>query len=81
MLGCSIAQGPNTRGEGKVFHKGQFIGLFSGHAYGLLDTIRLRNYKLVRIRNPWGSDNPAEWNGPWSDNSKELIQNLEEINA
>jgi hypothetical protein len=81
MMGCSISQGPNTRGEGKVYKDNQLIGLFSGHAYGLLDTIRLRNFKLVRIRNPWGSDNPVEWNGPWSDNSNELIKNLEEINA
>ncbi len=35
----------------------------------------------MRIRNPWGSENPIEWTGAWSDNSKELIQNLEEINS
>ena len=27
---------------------------------------------LLRIRNPWG--NEQEWNGPWSDNSKEWSQ-------
>uniref|UniRef100_A0A7N6FIG7 Calpain 9 n=1 Tax=Anabas testudineus TaxID=64144 RepID=A0A7N6FIG7_ANATE len=38
-------------------------GLVKGHAYSItgLDM-------LIRIRNPWGE---VEWNGPWSDNSRE----------
>lgn len=73
MMGCSIAQGKNVRGEGKVYKNDEFIGLFSGHAYSLMDVIDLGFEKVVRIRNPWGSENPVEWNGPWSDNSPELI--------
>lgn len=58
----------------------EFVGLYSGHAYALLDIIELTENKVVRIRNPWGSGNPVEWNGPWSDNSPELLKNLEELN-
>jgi hypothetical protein len=80
MLGCSILKNKNVRGEGKVFKDGEFIGLYSGHAYSIMDLIELKSNTLVRIRNPWGSGNPIEWNGPWSDQTPELIKNLEEIN-
>ena len=45
-----------------------------------MDIIDIGEHKLVRIRNPWGSENPIEWNGPWSDNSVQLIKNLNSIN-
>lgn len=81
MLGCSIKKGKNVRGEGKVFSKkGDFLGLYSGHAYGILDLIDIGSEKLLRIRNPWGSENPVEWNGAYSDNSVELIQHLDILN-
>ncbi|XP_044127154.1 calpain-3 isoform X1 [Bufo gargarizans] len=47
-------------------------GLVKGHAYsvtGVEETAFKRDkVKLVRLRNPWGQ---VEWNGSWSDNSKE----------
>lgn len=76
-MGCSIS---GDEIEGKVKINGQFIGLISGHAYSLLDLIDIGKAKLVRIRNPWGSAEPTEWNGAWSDNSKELVENLKVIN-
>ena len=45
-------------------------GLISAHAYALIDARELdTGDSLVRLRNPWGS---TEWNGAWSDKSKEL---------
>ncbi|XP_075470261.1 calpain-3 isoform X2 [Ascaphus truei] len=47
-------------------------GLVKGHAYsvtGVEETqFKREKVKLVRLRNPWGQ---VEWNGSWSDNSKE----------
>ncbi|XP_066550330.1 calpain-3 isoform X3 [Amia ocellicauda] len=50
-------------------------GLVKGHAYSVtgVEEVKQTQHKenkvrLVRLRNPWGQ---VEWNGPWSDNSKE----------
>ncbi|XP_040189032.1 calpain-3 isoform X5 [Rana temporaria] len=47
-------------------------GLVKGHAYSVTGveetTFKADKVKLVRLRNPWGQ---VEWNGSWSDNSKE----------
>lgn len=48
------------------------MGLISGHAFTLISAeeanIKGNIVRLLRIRNPWGF---REWNGKWSDNSKE----------
>lgn len=80
MMGASIAKNKKGRGEAFVVVDGERVGLISGHAYGLMDILDIEVEKLVRLRNPWGSTNPIEWNGPWSDNSPELIKNIEILN-
>ena len=43
-------------------------GLIKGHAYSVTGanvlTVKGKEIKLIRIRNPWGQ---KEWNGDWSD--------------
>ncbi|KAM4690221.1 calpain-3 [Rhinophrynus dorsalis] len=57
-------------------------GLVKGHAYSVTGveetTCKGNQVKLVRLRNPWGQ---VEWNGSWSDNSKEwtMIDKSEKI--
>jgi len=54
-------------------------GLALGHAYSILKATEEvdedgNRVRLVQIRNPWGeraSNGIGEWNGPWSDGSKE----------
>ncbi|KAK0674419.1 putative calpain [Cercophora samala] len=63
-------------GTGWDSYKG---GLALGHAYSILKATEEvdeegKKVRLVKIRNPWGqrsSDGVGEWNGPWSDGSKE----------
>ncbi|XP_034740095.1 calpain-9 [Etheostoma cragini] len=67
MMGCSIDISSSAESEAKTT-----TGLVKGHAYSItgLDEVSVRGQKvqLVRIRNPWGQ---VEWNGPWSDDSRE----------
>ncbi|XP_029454486.1 calpain-3 isoform X2 [Rhinatrema bivittatum] len=57
-------------------------GLVKGHAYSVtgLEEIAYKTdkVKLVRLRNPWGK---VEWNGSWSDRSKEwnVIEKSEKV--
>lgn len=42
-------------------------GFVSNHAYVILGVKQLSNgVRLVKLRNPWGSE---RYTGPWSDNS------------
>ncbi len=43
-------------------------GIQGGHAYSVLRAVEYKGEKLVLLKNPWGQ---SEWNGPWSDGSKE----------
>ncbi len=77
FIGCSIS---GVGKEPRVYVDGEFTGLIAGHAYAIIDLIDIGSEKLMVIRNPWGADEPTEWNGPWSDNSKEIVENIELIN-
>ncbi|KAG7493011.1 hypothetical protein MATL_G00020760 [Megalops atlanticus] len=67
MLGCSIDITSSAESEARTS-----TGLVKGHAYSItgLEEVNYRGGKiqLIRVRNPWGQ---VEWNGPWSDNSRE----------
>jgi calpain len=67
LFGCSIDADPN------VTEARMETGLVRGHAYSVtaLQTIHGPHGEtlLLRIRNPWG--NEQEWNGAYSDNSRE----------
>ncbi|KAL7069749.1 hypothetical protein ACQ4LE_011145 [Meloidogyne hapla] len=70
LFGCSIEADPHIW-EAKLPN-----GLVKGHAYSItgmrIVSTSYGQIPLLRIRNPWG--NEQEWNGPWSDNSKEWTQ-------
>uniref|UniRef100_A0A3B3HTV9 Calpain-3 n=1 Tax=Oryzias latipes TaxID=8090 RepID=A0A3B3HTV9_ORYLA len=65
LMGCSIDSLVPARFETRTT-----TGLVKGHAYSVtaVDEQKESKVRLVRLRNPWGQ---VEWNGPWSDNSKE----------
>lgn len=37
----------------------------------VLDTYEGHGKRLVKVRNPWGGGDRSEWQGKWSDGSKE----------
>ncbi|CAE6446482.1 unnamed protein product [Rhizoctonia solani] len=43
-------------------------GLLQGHAYSVIKAVEVNGKRFVRLHNPWGHH---EWNGRWSDGSKE----------
>ena len=51
-------------------------GIVFGHAYTILQVCAVDNYKLLRLKNPWGGDGLfassylGEWSGAWSDKSE-----------
>ena len=47
---------------------GSSDGIQGRHAYSVLRAVDYGKERLVMIKNPWGQ---TEWNGPWSDGSKE----------
>uniref|UniRef100_A0A673Y880 Calpain 9 n=1 Tax=Salmo trutta TaxID=8032 RepID=A0A673Y880_SALTR len=67
MMGCSIDITSSAESEAQTAS-----GLVKGHAYSItgLEEVNCRGkkVKLIRIRNPWGQ---VEWNGAWSDESRE----------
>ncbi|XP_072318748.1 calpain-9 [Eucyclogobius newberryi] len=67
MMGCSINITSSAESEARTS-----TGLVKGHAYSItgLEEVEYngRKVRLIRIRNPWGQ---VEWNGPWSDKSRE----------
>ncbi|CAE6493781.1 unnamed protein product [Rhizoctonia solani] len=46
----------------------EVTGLYTSHAYSVLEALEVNGKQFVRIRNPWGK---SEWKGRWSDGSKE----------
>lgn len=41
-------------------------GLVAGHAYSVIQARQVKDFRLVQLRNPWGT---FEWKGTWSDKS------------
>jgi len=75
MFGCSI------EADASQFEARTREGLIKGHAYSITGMRRVETGRgkipLLRIRNPWG--NEQEWNGAWSDDSREWDSVSDEV--
>ncbi|KAG9021533.1 hypothetical protein FRB95_001964 [Tulasnella sp. JGI-2019a] len=69
LFGCFIPKPDLDDTEEEEEDSGpQSNGLMMNHAYGIIKAVEFRDMRFLRIRNPWGE---GEWNGAWSDGSKE----------
>ncbi|KAF8747179.1 Cysteine proteinase [Rhizoctonia solani] len=60
-----------TGGVSSIFRVKDILNterLVPKHAYSVLEALEVNGKRFLRMRNPWGQ---SEWNGPWSDGSKE----------
>ncbi|KAM3073665.1 hypothetical protein ACMFMG_004450 [Clarireedia jacksonii] len=65
LFGCST--GLLDRGYGSR------NGITEGHAYVIMEARELSTgERLLKLRNPWGKGKKGNWEGPWSDGSKEF---------
>lgn len=53
-------------------------GIVQSHAYSIIRVANLDGYRLIKLRNPHGSEG-AEWTGDWSDNSEKWTQRMLEL--
>ena len=51
-------------------------GLITGHAYSVMEAVEAKGEKVICLRNPWGA---FEWNGKFSDGSKEFDRIRDEL--
>ena len=68
IMTCSIFEHARSR-HSKSPH-GNVLplnGLVEGHAYTLIAAAEIGEFKLVKVRNPWGAS--GEWKGDWGDKS------------
>lgn len=58
---------------------GERDGISEGHAYVVMEARTLRNgTRLCKLRNPWGKVKKGNWEGAWSDGSKEWTTEVKE---
>ncbi|KAJ4424141.1 hypothetical protein N0V82_001189 [Gnomoniopsis sp. IMI 355080] len=54
-------------------------GITEGHAYVIMDARELKDgTRLCKLRNPWGKIKKGNWEGAWSDGSKEWTHEAQE---
>ena len=66
-----------TRSYAEQWSQGARQGIHDSHAYSVLKAVNYGKHRLLLVKNPWGK---VEWNGPWSDGSKEwTVEALQEL--
>ncbi|KAL2064124.1 hypothetical protein VTL71DRAFT_4618 [Oculimacula yallundae] len=53
-------------------------GITEGHAYVVMEAREISTgHRLVKLRNPWGKGKKGNWQGAWSDGSKEFTPEIQ----
>ncbi|KAL9131646.1 MAG: hypothetical protein Q9217_000457 [Psora testacea] len=68
LFGCSTGTFDKWQDSEVASQTGARSGIIRQHAYSIMDALEKNGQKLLKIRNPWGTD---EWRGAWSDGSEQ----------
>lgn len=70
LFSCATGTFDKWQNFGGESQRGTRSGIVSSHAYSVMDAVEKRGQRLLKVRNPWGTD---EWRGPWSDGSEQWV--------
>ena len=65
--GCVVGAGSRGKDNTITEGRGKTGGIVPGHAYSIIDAKHVESFRLVKLRNPWGT---FEWDGDWGDKSE-----------
>lgn len=68
LFGCSTGSFDKWLDSDVASLPGARGGIMRLHAYSIMDAVEKKGKRLVKVRNPWGTD---EWRGAWSDGSEQ----------
>lgn len=68
MFSCATGAFDKWQGSDVASTSGARGGVVRLHAYSIMDAVEMKGKRLLKVRNPWGSD---EWRGAWSDGAEE----------
>ena len=68
LFSCATGTFDKWQESDTASQTGARAGIIRMHAYSIMDAVERKGQRLLKIRNPWGSD---EWRGAWSDGSEQ----------
>ena len=73
LFSCATGTFDKWQDSDTASNAGARGGIVRLHAYSIMDAVEKKGQRLLKIRNPWGSD---EWRGAWSDGSEQWVSTL-----
>ena len=78
LFSCSTGTFDKWQDSDTASQNGARAGIIRMHAYSIMDAVERKGQRLLKVRNPWGSD---EWRGAWSDGSEQwTVEWMKELN-
>ena len=68
LFGCATGSFDKWQNSDVASQAGARGGIIRLHAYSIMDAVERKGLRLVKVRNPWATD---EWRGAWSDGAEQ----------
>ena len=68
LFSCATGTFDHWQGAHTACRIGARSGIVRMHAYSIMEAVEIKGQRLLKVRNPWGTD---EWRGAWSDGSEQ----------